>query len=51
MALPAVKYSMNLCPQALVPVPALTAKSNVSALASWVVVAVVVVPALPEIDP
>jgi hypothetical protein len=51
MAFPAVKDSMNLFPHALVPVPAPTPKYNVSALAGWVVVPVVVWPAVPVIDP
>jgi hypothetical protein len=50
MALPGVMYSMNPCPQPLV-VPAWRPKFNVSALAGWVVVSVVVEFALPAIDP
>jgi hypothetical protein len=47
MAFPGVMYSMNPLPQ---PLPELTPKVNVSALAGWVVVPVVVESAWPEID-
>src|SRR6516162_11966639 len=50
MALPGVMSSMNPCPQPLV-VPAWRPKFNVSALAGWVVVSMVVESALPAIDP
>jgi hypothetical protein len=50
MALPGVMYSINPLPQPLVD-PAWTPKFNVSALAGWVVVSMVVVSAGPAIDP
>jgi hypothetical protein len=50
MALPGEKVSSKPCPQPLV-VPAWTPKVNSSAAAGWVVVSVVVLPALPVIDP
>jgi hypothetical protein len=50
MALPGVKYSKKPSTHVFVG-PDPTAKSNVSAAAGWVAVAVVVVPAKPEIFP
>jgi hypothetical protein len=50
MALPGVMYLMNACPQLTVPPPC-TPKSNVSAVAGWFVVPVVVLFAWPVIDP
>jgi hypothetical protein len=50
MAFPAVKYSINPCPQPFV-TSAWMPKFKVSAAAGWVVVSVVVLPAWPVIDP
>jgi hypothetical protein len=49
MGLPGVKYSVKPRPQPL-GVPPWTPKVNVSAAAGWVVVPVVVVPAVPDIE-